>query len=203
MLLREPGAHVLIDFPQLDATLDLWRCMWEPEEQEAFETALVRSMTDQHPRPRRLLALAACHVIGTPRLLAAAARIAEAGIFASDEVEWLEKATLSRHNLLRKAQRMHGNVLGVELLLARVVSGPNDVQADALLDFVDVRDLVAVARTTLDARLFGEVERRLLRRGKYQRGRAANLLGFHPRPPLTGEWGSQSPISGDFEDAGT
>jgi hypothetical protein len=190
---------VLIDLKQLDSTLDLWRCMWEPEEQEAFETALVRSMTDQHPKPRRLLALAACHVIGTHRLLSAASRVAETGTFEPDEVVWIEKATLSRHNLQRTAMRMRGNVLAVEALLALIASDPGDLEADALLDFVDVRDLVAVARTTLDARLFSEVERRIALRGKYQRGRAANVLGFHVRPPLTGGWGSHSPISGDSE----
>jgi hypothetical protein len=167
-----------IDLKLLDATLDLWSCMWQPEEQESFETALVRSMIDEHPRPTRLLALAACHVIATPRLLAAAARIAESQVFSAGEISYIERATLPRFNLLSAASRMRGNVLGVELLLARVVTGDRDASADALLDWVDLRDLVAVARTTVDARLFAEVERRLARRGKYQRGRAANVLGF-------------------------
>ena len=34
----------MLDLQQLDATLDLWACMWEPEEQTCFETALVRSV---------------------------------------------------------------------------------------------------------------------------------------------------------------
>jgi len=38
--------------------------------------------------------------------------------------------------------------------------------------------MTEVARTTVDARLFAEVERRIAQRGKYQRGRAANVLGF-------------------------
>ena len=62
-----------------------------------------------------------------------------------------------------------------------------------------LRGRLAEARTTIDARLFSEIERRIARRGKYQRGRAANVLGFHVRPPLTGEWGSHPPISGDSE----
>lgn len=197
----------MVDLKQLDSTLDLWLCMWEPAEQESFETALVRSMTDQHPRPRRLLALAACHVIGTQRLLAAASRIAERGVFTPDEVEWIERATVTRYNMIRASHRLRGNVLGVELLLARFVSGiaadNYDHEADALLDWVDVRDLVAVARTTLDARLFAEVERRLAHRGKYQRGRVANVLHFSIRPPLTGEWGIHSPEIGDLEPTGT
>jgi hypothetical protein len=197
----------VVDLKQLDSTLDLWLCMWEPAEQESFETALVRSMTDQHPRPRRLMALAACHIIATPRLLAAASRIDERGVFTPDEVEWIERATVSRYNMIRASHRLRGNVLGVELLLARFVSAlaadSDDLEADALLSWVDVRDLVAVARTTLDSRLFSEVERRLAHRGKYQRGRVANVLGFTIRPPLTGEWGIQSPEIGDLGPTGT
>jgi hypothetical protein len=172
----------LVDLRLLGPTIDLWMCMWDPAEQLSFETALLRAMTDPHPRPLRLLALAACHVIGTPRLLGAAARIAEARKFTPEEIRFVEGVTVPHHNLLRTAARMRGNVLGVELLLARVASG-FDPAAHALLDYIDVRDLVAVARTTLDARLFAEVERRIARRGKYQRGRAANLLGFSVRRP--------------------
>ena len=69
-------------------------------------------------------------------------------------------------------------MLAVEHLLARAVTGQARPDEDAVLDWIDLRDLVAVARTTLDARLFGEIERRVRRRGKYQRGRAANVLGF-------------------------
>ena len=37
--------------------------------------------------------------------------------------------------------------------------------------------LVGPGAWSIDARLFGESERRIARRGKYPRGRAANLLG--------------------------
>ena len=81
-----------------------------------------------------------------------------------------------------------------ELHLPTVTLG----EADATLDWVDVRDLVAVARTTIDARLFGEIERRIARRGKYQRGRAANLLGFSVRLRTAAHSGpdGDSPIFG-------
>ncbi len=198
-----------IDLHHLDATLDLWMCMWRPEEQVSFETALVRSMTDEHPRRTRLLALAACHVIATPRLLGAAARVAEAAVFRLDDIHEVEQATLSRHNLLKAATRMRGNVLGIELLLARVVAGAQDRSADALLEWVDVRDRVAVARTTVDARLFSEIEQRIGRRGRYQRGRAANVLGFtiRPQPAFAtagpGHWGDHSPEIGDLRRTGS
>ena len=67
-------------------------------------------------------------------------------------------------------------------MLARAVSDPSDRAADITLDWVDIRDLVTVAFTTVDARLFAEIERRISARGNYQRGRAANLLGFRTRP---------------------
>jgi hypothetical protein len=209
-----PEMSVLIDVAALDATLDLWCCMWQPEEQTSFETALVRSMTNAHPRPTRLQALAACHIIATPRLLAAAARVATSGLFTDDEITWTERETLERHKLLQAANNMRGNVLGVEQLLGRVLAG-GDALTDGLLDWVDLRDLVAVARTTIDARLFAEIERRISRRGKYQRGRAANVLGFSvrvavpvPVAPVTpvarlaGGWQSHSPEIGDFRKVG-
>ena len=55
----------------------------------------------------------------------------------------------------------------MEQLLTRWVSSyRTDSEAADTLDWVDLRDLVAVARTTMDARLFAEVEERIARRGK-------------------------------------
>jgi hypothetical protein len=188
----------VIDVRHLAGALDLWLCMWEPEEQERFETAVVRAMTDANPRATRIKALALCWVLGTPRLLAAAQRLADAGIFRDGDVEATEIVVSPLRDLLDAGRRLRGNVLGVELLLARFVSDHADRQADATLDWVDVRDLVAVARTTIDARLFGEIERRIARRGKYQRGRAANLLGFSVRLRTAAHsgLGLESPIFG-------
>lgn len=187
----------MIDVRQLAGALDLWQCMWEPEEQERYETAVVRAMTDANERPIRLQALALCHVVGTPRLLAAAQRVADAGIFPPIEVQALEIIAQPLRELVDAGRRLRGNVLGVELLLSRYAASAADREADASLDWVDVRDLVAVARTTIDARLFGEIERRIARRGKYQRGRAANLLGFSVRLRTAAHSGSgHSPIFG-------
>jgi hypothetical protein len=171
----------VIDLRQLAGALDLWLCMWEPEEQERYETAVIRSMTDANPRPTRLHALALCWVVATPRLLSAAQRVADAGTFREGDVAALEITVSPLRALLEAGRRLRGNVLATELMLARYVSNREDREADATLDWLDVRDLVAVARTTIDARLFGEIERRIARRGKYQRGRAANLLGFSVR----------------------
>jgi hypothetical protein len=171
----------VIDVGQLAGALDLWLCMWEPDEQERYETAVVRALTDENPPGTRLQALALARVIGSPRLAAAAQRMARAQIFPDDEMEALEIAVQPLKELLGSGCRLRGNVLAVEVLLGRYVTDRKDRHADAVLDWVDIRDLVAVARTTIDARLFAEIERRIARRGKYQRGRAANLLGFQVR----------------------
>jgi hypothetical protein len=183
----------VVNLRELAGTLDLWLCMWEPAEQECFETALVRSMTDAHGKRIRALAFAACNVIATPRMLAAAARISEHGVFPADEISRMELDTLPLYKLHDAASRMRGNLGQVEHLIRKVVTGQAAAIESELLDWIDVRDLVTIARTTVDARLFAEIERRIARRGRYQRGRVANLLGFHVRTPLA----SVSPISGD------
>jgi hypothetical protein len=183
----------VMNLTELSGTLDLWLCMWEPAEQECFETALVRSMTDAHGPRIRALSFLACNVIATPRLLAAAARVAEQGVFPADEISKMELDTLPMYKLHDAAMRMRGNLGQVEHLIRKVVTGQAAAIESELLDWIDVRDLVTIARTTVDARLFAEIERRIARRGKYQRGRVANLLGFHVRTPLA----SVSPISGD------
>jgi hypothetical protein len=173
----------VIDVRQLAGALDLWLCMWEPDEQERYETAVVRALTDANPHATRLSALALSHVIATPRLVAAAYRLADAQIFPDAELFAVQLVSQPLKELLQAGCRLRGNVQQVEALLARFVADRNDCHADALLDWVDIRDLVAVARTTIDARLFAEIEQRIVRRGKYSQGRAANLLGFRVRGP--------------------
>ena len=172
--------------------------MWEPEEQERYETAVVRAMTDANPRATRLQALALCWTLGTPRLAAAAQRVARSGVFPTAETDAVIVAVSPLHALVSTGRRLRGNVLAVERMIVRYVANPDDGEAYATLDWVDVRDLVAVARTTIDARLFGEIERRIARRGKYQRGRAANLLGFSVRLRTAAHSGpdGDSPIFG-------
>ncbi|HEY2743193.1 MAG TPA: hypothetical protein VGL86_01165 [Polyangia bacterium] len=188
----------VLDVRQLAGALDLWLCMWEPEEQERFETAVVRAMTDANPRPTRMQALALCWAIGTPRMAVAARRLAAAKVFPASELEAIGMTVSPLCALVDAGRALRGNVLAVEMLLGRFVGNPADREADVTLDWVDVRDLVAVARTTIDARLFGEIERRIARRGKYQRGRAANLLGFSVRLRTAAHSGAgvESPVFG-------
>jgi hypothetical protein len=188
----------VLDVRQLAGALDLWLCMWEPEEQERFETAVVRAMTDANAPSTRLQALALCWVLGTKRLAAAARRLTATGMFPQSELTAMSVAVTPLCSLVDAGRALRGNVQAVEMLLARYVSNEGDREADVSLDWVDVRDLVAVARTTIDGRLFGEIERRIARRGKYQRGRAANLLGFSVRLRTAAHsgLGAESPIFG-------
>lgn len=157
--------------------------MWEPEEQERFETAVVRAMTDQNERSIRRHALALCHVVATPRLLAAAHHLAEAKVFPAVEIQAIEVIAQPLRALVESGERLRGNLLGLEQLLARFVVNSQDHEADVTLDWVDVRDLWALAQATQEPQLRGELERRLARRGKYQRGRLAYLR----RAPLVAE----------------
>jgi hypothetical protein len=184
-MLNVASGGPVIDVRQLAGALDLWLCMWGPDEQQRYETAVVRTLTDANPHATRLAALALAHVIATPRLQAATRRIAHAQIFPEQDLLAVHVVSQPLKELVRAGHRLRGNVGEVERLLVRFVVDRNDRQADALLDWVDIRDLVAVARTTIDARLFSEIERRIGRRGKYSRGRAANLLGFPVRPRAT------------------
>src|SRR5947209_8491850 len=105
---RAPRRSV-IDVRQLAGALDLWLCMWEPEEQERYETAVVRAMTDANPRGTRQQALALCWVIGTPRLIAAAQRVADARIFPEMDVEAIAVAVSPLRDLLDAGRRLRGN----------------------------------------------------------------------------------------------
>jgi hypothetical protein len=178
---------LVIDVRQLAGALDLWLCMWEPDEQERFETAVVRAMTDANPRTTRLHALTLCHIVATGRLEAVALRVGRSGVFDAVESRALEITAQPLRALLDDGRRLRGDTRAVEQTLMRFLSDRSDRAADSLLDWVDVRDLVAVALTTVDARVFAEVERRVARRGKYQRARAKNVLGFAVPPSLVEE----------------
>src|SRR5437868_2617226 len=112
--------------------------MWEPDEQERYETAVVRAMTDEQPPATRVQALALCFVVGTPRLLQAAERVASGGRFPELEVRALDVAAQPWRELVDAGQRLRGDVPNVERLLVRAVTNRDDFAADVTLDWVDV-----------------------------------------------------------------
>jgi hypothetical protein len=159
----------MVDVVQLERTLDLWASMWQPRERARFEDALERVVHSDAPLPMRLAALAACEVIGSPRLLGAAERAAT----ELDEI-WLlavEEVAEPRARLMRHAGRLQHDIFGVRFLLDKAVRDPQNPVADKLLDRVDVRDLYAAMHAALDDETRTEAARRLARRGPHQRAR--------------------------------
>ncbi len=164
----------MVDVSQLERTLDLWASMWQPHERAQFERALERVLDGDAALPLRLAALAACRVIGTPRLLGAASRAAATlDAFAVEDVEAVAEP---RARLLRHAERLAQDRYGVMFLLDKAVRDPENPVADKLLDRVDIRDLYAVMNLTLDDELRREAARRLARRGPHQRTRLLAAL---------------------------
>lgn len=171
------------DASRLAGTLDLWGCMWTPEERESFETALVRAMTDEQPHQTRLDAWAACSLLATDRLAAAATWIAGQGIFSGDELRAVEEAIAPIARARVAAASLHRALAAIELLLRQQVEGTIGGADAAALAHVDLRDLVDVALTTPDAQVYAQAERAVAARGRYQRARAANVLGFKVSRP--------------------
>lgn len=159
----------MVDVAQLERTLDLWASMWQPRERARFEEALAQVVIGDESLALRLAALAACRVIGSPRLLGAAERAAS----ELDEI-WIEavqEVVEPRARLMRHAARLQHDLFGVRFLLEKAVRDPENPVADKLLDRVDVRDLYTAMHAGLDERVRVEAARRLARRGPYQRTR--------------------------------
>jgi hypothetical protein len=167
----------MIDLEKLESTLDLWASLWSPRERDAVEGALSRVLAGDGRHETRLAALAACHVIATPRLLEAAARAVELDRFTAAEADAVERETLPLYRLVEHAARIRGAQEVVALLAARFLDEPRNPIAGPLLDRVDVRDLFVVAQASDDPRVRAEAERRIARRGPHQRARLARSLG--------------------------
>jgi hypothetical protein len=168
----------MLDVAQLERTLDLWASMWLAPERTQFERALERVVDGDAPAPLKAAALAACHIIGTPRLLGAATR---AGWFVDDELLG-EVASVAepRARIMRHAARLQHDRDGVYFLLDKIVRDPGNPVADKLLDRVDIRDLYAVMNVSFEDDVRAEAARRIARRGPHQRARLLSALDLPP-----------------------
>jgi hypothetical protein len=165
---------MLLDEVELERTLDLWASMWLAEERVQFERALERVVDGEAAEPLKAVAVAACRIIGTPRLVGAAER------------SWwfMEESTLAeidaivevRARIVQHASRMAHDRAGIAFLLDKSVRDPGNPVADKLLDRVDIRDLYAVMCQTFDDARRAEAGRRLARRGPHQRARLLAAL---------------------------
>lgn len=164
-----------MDVAELERTLDLWAAMWQPRERARFEEAVERIVADvEGPLPMRLAALAACLVIGTPRLLGAAesALAVLDDLFADAVVEVAEP----RARVMRHAGKLAHDIFGVTFLLEKAVRDPSNLVADKLLDRIDVRDLYAAMHAAFADDVRAEAARRIARRGPHQRARLFDAL---------------------------
>jgi len=164
----------MLDEAQLERTLDLWASMWLAEERVQFERALERVVDGDAPEPLKAVAVAACRIIGTPRLIGAAER--SWWFMEESTLAHIDAIVETRARIMRHASRLAQDRAGVAFLLDKAVREPGNPVADKLLDRVDIRDLYAVMSQTFDDALRVEAGRRLARRGPHQRTRLLAAL---------------------------
>ena len=160
------------NLPELDGILDLWGATWEPADRRVLEDSLIRAIADEaQPLAIRRAALSACHVLATERLVQTIGDTYRDRHFSAEELLDIERDAVPLRHLLHEAQLLRGNLGAVEALCRPEAACVPSL--DALLDLVDVRDLIALARSSIrDAATRRELTRRLLKRGKHQRARA-------------------------------
>ncbi|HEX8954112.1 MAG TPA: hypothetical protein VF945_19790, partial [Polyangia bacterium] len=152
--------------------------MWLADERQQFERALERVVDGLAPLPLKAAAVAACHIIATPRLLGAAER---AWWFLDEPMlAEIDAVVEPRARILRHAERLAHDRAGVAFLLDKWVRDPGNPVADKLLDRVDIRDLYAVMCATFEDQWRVEAARRIARRGPHQRGRLLAALDLSP-----------------------
>jgi hypothetical protein len=166
----------MLDVAELERTLDLWASMWLAQERVQFERALERVADGDVPLPLKAAAIAACRIIGTPRLWGAAERawwfLEESTLVEIDDI------VEPRARIVQHAARQ--DRAAVTLLLDKAVRDPQNPVADKLLDRVDIRELHAVMSATFDDERRGEAARRIARRGPHQRARLFAALDLPP-----------------------
>jgi hypothetical protein len=163
-----------MDATELQGTLDLWASMWSAEERASFERAVARTIGSHEARSIRLQAIAACHAIGTPALLQAAARASDSGEFTEDELAEVAAATYSIYSRLHRAERLGAE--RIAFLLMRAARDPGNAIAGSMLEHVHLRELWAMLEGFPDGELRREAASWIARRGLYQRRRLAQWL---------------------------
>jgi hypothetical protein len=163
------------DQAQLSRTLDLWAAMWQPRERLVFERALERVLVGDAPELKRA-AVAACHIIATPRLLAAVAHAVAVDAVAAAEAAAIAADVVPEARVMAHAARFARDREGISFLMLRFVREPDNAVADKLLDRVDIRDLWALLQASDDDTLRAEAARRIARRGPHQRARLCAAL---------------------------
>ena len=161
----------MLDEAHLERTLDLWSSAWREDERAACEQALARLVTAEEcpaeARPQTVAALAACFIVATPALMAAA--LDAVGRFSNAELSAMGLAVELRQPLYRRAVELRHRVAAVVALLEKAARQPDHAIADQLLERVDARDLWAALHASCDPQVRAEAAWRLARRGPHQR----------------------------------
>ncbi|MCA1665448.1 MAG: hypothetical protein LC659_14485 [Myxococcales bacterium] len=161
---------------ELERTLDLWASMWLAEERVQFERALERVVDGDVAQPLKAAAVAACRIIGTPRLLGAGER---AAWFLEDEtLAQIEAVAAPLARILRHAGKQ--DRAGVAFLVDKAVRDPHNRVAGKLLDRVDIRELYSVMSLSFDDEHRVEAAAHIARRGPHQRARLLAALDLAP-----------------------
>ena len=160
----------MLDEAQLERTLDLWASTWREDERQACEQALARLVVAEEcpaeARPQTVAALAACFIVATPALMAAALEVV--GRFSNAELSAVGMAVELRQPLYRRAVELRHRAAAVVALLEKAARDPHNSVTDQLLERVDARDLWAALHASCDPRVRAEAAWRLARRGPHQ-----------------------------------
>jgi hypothetical protein len=166
----------LINFKRLEKTLDIWCALWDAREKQAFEKALSQIVAGEGARTLRLEALAACHIIATPEVLAVAQRAIDKQWFSSAELDWIAERTLPLYRLHQQARQLRGHPTAVCFFVELYLMEPHHPVAGPLLDVIDLCDLYLVGQSGPPP-IAMEAAHRILSRGEQQRERLARCLG--------------------------
>lgn len=166
----------MLDLAELERTLDLCASMWLAEERVQLERALERVVDGDGPLPLKAAAVAACRIIGTPRLLGAAERAS--WLLEDDTLAEIAAVAEPLARIVRHAARQ--DRAGVAFLVDKAVRDPHNRVAEKLLDRVDIRALYAVMSLAFDDAHRVEAALRIARRGPHQRARLLAALDLPP-----------------------
>ena len=105
------------NLPELDGVLDLWGAAFDDAERAALETSLIHTVADEaQPLAVRRVALTACHVLATDRLMRAVGDAWRDGHFSAEELLDVEREALPLRNLVFEAAQLRGRLDAVEAL---------------------------------------------------------------------------------------
>jgi hypothetical protein len=154
--------------PKIERALDLRASLSPERKRTRFDASLLRALNGSASSKvkRRLLVL--CYAVGEDDLLEAAASYAREARLGPGELSKIMLEAEPCRRGIGAARRLKGERKAIDELLWRAISNRNDREAQFVLDWVEVGDLVAVVQTHADQRIRLEALRRLGKRGPHE-----------------------------------